>query len=400
MATACGIGGGVIYSSFLLFVENFKPSVAFPISNFLILVSAVTTFYTTSKDKKEHPKSSFVDYDLAMIFSPAMLLGTKFGTILNKTCSNMILTICLIIMLSISLKSTYKNKVKAENKEKEKEENMKLLLKNNNEENNNEDINMNLKLENCNFYIKNENVDQKLIKEIEDEDNNPYPIKRIKFFIKKEIFVILDQIIEGNAKVSSLLGITKCSFIYWFVFILYFILSMYFIKEAVNIINDWYDYKINIIPNIKKDKISYVQNNLIKIIIFTILAGVISSMIGVGGGMVTNPLLLSMGIDPKATSSTSNFLIMTTAIASTFIFTLSGQFQISYAIYLGIPCSISAFYGSKAILSYINTTGKTSILLKIMVYFLVACGIIIVFKTIFQFNDIIKDGIFKMNSYC
>ena len=38
LATSCGIGGGTIYSSMILGVEEFEPSEAFPIANFLILL--------------------------------------------------------------------------------------------------------------------------------------------------------------------------------------------------------------------------------------------------------------------------------------------------------------------------------------------------------------------------
>ena len=37
LATSCGIGGGTVYSSMILGVEELEPNQAFPISNFLIL---------------------------------------------------------------------------------------------------------------------------------------------------------------------------------------------------------------------------------------------------------------------------------------------------------------------------------------------------------------------------
>ena len=37
LATSCGIGGGTVYSSMILGVEELEQSQAFPVSNFLIL---------------------------------------------------------------------------------------------------------------------------------------------------------------------------------------------------------------------------------------------------------------------------------------------------------------------------------------------------------------------------
>ena len=85
LATSCGIGGGAVYSALMLGVQEFDPNEAFPVSNFLILFCGLCTFYECALDKYKHPKNKFVVYDLAVIFGPSMLLGTKFGTILNKT---------------------------------------------------------------------------------------------------------------------------------------------------------------------------------------------------------------------------------------------------------------------------------------------------------------------------
>jgi len=99
LATSCGIGGGTIYSSMILGVEEFEPSEAFPIANFLILLCGLITFISFAKDKYEHPKNIFVNYDMAVVFGPSMLLGAKFGTILNRMLSSTILLIFLLFLL-------------------------------------------------------------------------------------------------------------------------------------------------------------------------------------------------------------------------------------------------------------------------------------------------------------
>lgn len=39
-------------------------------------------------------------------------------------------------------------------------------------------------------------------------------------------------------------------------------------------------------------------------------AGVISSLVGIGGGMILGPLLLSFGVLPDVTAATSSFMIV------------------------------------------------------------------------------------------
>ena len=97
--------------------------------------------------------------------------------------------------------------------------------------------------------------------------------------------------------------------------------------------------KKNLIPDFKSEVIDNVEKNITYVVGIGIIAGIVSSSLGIGGGMITNPAFSSLGMDPKQSSSTSNFLIIITAIASSFIFILSGQLIIGYSICLGIFCS-------------------------------------------------------------
>lgn len=398
LATACGIGGGTIYCAFLLGIQHFQPSTGFPISNFLILTCGCASYITAAKDKYIHPNNSFVDYDLAVIFSPSMLLGTKFGTIFNKTFSSLLLTIFLIILMCYSMNSTYKNMVKAQNREKKMDEDRrKEMFLNNNDDVPQETVMQIIDTASSNDFSNDRSA---LIQKIKDEDNNPVPMDKIKFMLMLEVVVIIDQIIEGNSKVPSLIGITKCSSIYWLVFIIYCCVSLFFIKMAFDNIKARYAYKKSIDPNTNDDKLKYLEENTVRIVLLTVFAGIVSSMVGIGGGMITNPILLGMGLDPKATSSTSTFLIMTTALASSFIYLISGQLNISYAICMGIPCTLSAYYGSKEILKYINRTHKNSILLSIMLWFLIISMAVILVKTYFELNESGDLNIFKLKPYC
>lgn len=108
IATSAGVGGGAVYSAILMFVENFSAMEAFPISNFTILMCAMTSFYIGVKDKMRNPDTKFVDYDSVLIFVPTMLLGTKIGVLLNKILPSFLLNILLILSLAYSSYKSYK----------------------------------------------------------------------------------------------------------------------------------------------------------------------------------------------------------------------------------------------------------------------------------------------------
>ena len=107
IATSAGIGGGAVFGVMFSFVLNFSISEATPISNFMILVSSLTTFIVGLRNKRENPRMKFVDYKLVMVFCPMMLIGTKIGVILNKIFPSLFLNFILVALLSITSYKSY-----------------------------------------------------------------------------------------------------------------------------------------------------------------------------------------------------------------------------------------------------------------------------------------------------
>ena len=396
LATSCGIGGGTVYSSMILGVEEFEPSEAFPIANFLILLCGLITFTSFALDKYEHPKNIFVHYDIVVVFGPAMLLGAKFGTILNRILSSTILLIFLLCLLIYTTSKTYKNILKAKKREQ-------LLLNKKNEGN---DLNQPLLENNQNNEQRNENLqlnsEERERLEFIKEEEDPLNWPSITFILFMELLVIIDQLIEGSNKVPSFIGIQRCSFWYWTSFVVYVLITLIFVKLAIGYILKKVRRKKELLPEYNSEVMENVENHIAYIVSVGIFAGIVSSTLGIGGGMITNPVFSGLGMEPKQSSSTSNFLIIVTAIASSFIFVLSGQLNIVYSLNMGALCTVAAWIGSFFILKYINRTGKSSILLVIMEYFLIASFFIALYKLIT--NDTQGYGfighIFMLNKYC
>lgn len=415
LATACGIGGGTVYSALLLGVQEFEPLEAFPVSNVLILSCGLVTFFACVLDKYKNPKNKFVHYDIAVLVGPSMLLGAKFGTIFNKIFSSMFLTIAVLVVLCYSIRSTYRNVQKAKAREAKlamgidpiqtaknvttptpqeplinKIEMVEVVTTTNGDHL----FNNNSTTSNTNGILSEEDL------AIINEDDNPLRMERIKFIAILEVIVVIDQLIEGNAKLPSFIGVTRCSFFYWIIFLSYIGVSLYMIKIAIEEVQTHLHKRKMLDPSFKSDVMDNVSKNIIYVVCIAVIAGIVSSMVGIGGGMITNPMFASLGLDPKESSSTSNFLIITTAIASTFLFSFAGQLNFSFAFWVAVPCTIAAFIGSFMILQYINRTKKNSILLVIMLYFLIASMIIIVFKAIGGLSSQSFGDIFTLNSFC
>ena len=64
--------------------------------------------------------------------------------------------------------------------------------------------------------------------------------------------------------------------------------------------------------------IKFQRDLLLKLVIFAFVGGWVSGALGLGGGAIFNPLLLSMGVPPSVASATGMYMILfSTAGSST-----------------------------------------------------------------------------------
>jgi S1-C subfamily serine protease/uncharacterized membrane protein YfcA len=87
------------------------------------------------------------------------------------------------------------------------------------------------------------------------------------------------------------------------------------------------------------------NNIILKLTLITLVASIVFTMLGVGGGFLYVPILLSCGIDFH-TAATSSLLMLTTAqISALYIFFRSGLVDLKLVIMLELPTMIGAFTG-------------------------------------------------------
>jgi uncharacterized membrane protein YfcA len=100
-------------------IEQFNPKEAIPITMSLIFVCSLATFYTGVIDKQKNPQNNFVDYEIALICLPNLLLGAKFGAIFNKILPKFIVGTILMWFIINVLNKIYQNAIKQRAKESE-----------------------------------------------------------------------------------------------------------------------------------------------------------------------------------------------------------------------------------------------------------------------------------------
>jgi uncharacterized membrane protein YfcA len=109
ISNAGGIGGGGLLVPILIFQLIFSTTEAIPLSKLMIFTGAITSFIMGIRNKHPYRDAPALDYNIAGLLIPPLLLGTMVGVTLNKILPPFIILLSLTIVLVIN---TYKTVVK------------------------------------------------------------------------------------------------------------------------------------------------------------------------------------------------------------------------------------------------------------------------------------------------
>jgi len=85
----------------------------------------------------------------------------------------------------------------------------------------------------------------------------------------------------------------------------------------------------------------------VKLALIGLLAGFMSALFGVGGGIVVVPLLILLSAyTPHAATATSLAAIGITALAGTITFAIAGEVDLAHALLVGLPAAVGAAVGA------------------------------------------------------
>ncbi len=86
---------------------------------------------------------------------------------------------------------------------------------------------------------------------------------------------------------------------------------------------------------------------MLRLVLIGLVAGLFSSLFGVGGGIVIVPLLLlAGGFSTREATATSLGAIVITALAGVVLYGLRGKVDVPYALLVGLPATLGTIVGT------------------------------------------------------
>ncbi|GER44174.1 sulfite exporter TauE/SafE family protein [Striga asiatica] len=237
-----GVGGGGIFVPMLTLIIGFDPKTSTAISKCMITGAAIATVYYNLKLRHPTLELPIIDYDLALLFQPMLILGISIGVIFNVIFAEWMVTVLLILLfIGTSTKAFFKG---VETWKKET-----------------------------------------IIKKVSIIDN--------VYWQKLGILIVVWLII-------LLLHISKdftstCSAAYWTVTLLQIPVAIgasgY---QAISLYKGW-----KVIESKGEAENKWTVNQLFLCCFSGILAGIVGGLLGLGGGFILGPLFLELGIPPQ-----------------------------------------------------------------------------------------------------
>lgn len=96
------------------------------------------------------------------------------------------------------------------------------------------------------------------------------------------------------------------------------------------------------------------------------IGGGLASSVGLGGGIVFNPVLIGMGVPPTVAASTGMYMIMFSAFLNSLTFWLFDNLNLPYASWIGLWSSLGIAIFLSVIGSIIKKYGRQSIIVFIL----------------------------------
>ena len=407
-ANAGGIGGGAIIIPIYVFLFNFTIGDSIPLSKATILAGAIVNIFMIFN--KRHPESInyfLIDYELISYIIPLVLSGTMVGVVLTKFLPSLIIFLILIIFL---YRSTYKLFWKAYSLHKKEQDEAiigkKVIkkqssksekntpIKENKEEKALSDGKNNISWDEDSWLIMNDNILKKNKKKSFCEIFKPFRISTLLIFCCY-FLILTTSLLIGGKGFNSIINLKSCSIFSLIIFLIcqiicYLISTLFFQNIKKNQKDILFDnLSIN---NFKSPKM------LTNLFYNSYLAGILAGTLGIGGGLVINPVLLKQGFIPEVSAAISGVVVLFTSLSTTSQFLIAGAFNFYHAGFIIILSSIGSFIGNMVIDRLVKSYKKPSFIVWILFLLMLASAVVLPIVGGFKILD--QDNVLSFGSPC
>ncbi|XP_058069042.1 sulfite exporter TauE/SafE family protein 3-like [Magnolia sinica] len=345
-----GVGGGGIFVPMLTLIIGFDAKSSTAISKCMIMGAAGSTVYYNLTLRHPTLNLPIIDYDLALLFQPMLMLGISIGIAFNVIFADWMVTVLLIILFLVTSTRAFFKGIETWKKETiMKKEAAKLL------ESSSSKVNDSPQLEYKPLPSSpTANRDTELSPDDEVTIIENVYWKELAVLIFVWIAFLIVQIMKTYAP--------TCSMEYWVLNSLQVPIAVAVtLYEAICLYTGR-----RVVTSKGKQCVNWKMHQLFLYCCCGILAGIVGGLLGLGGGFILGPLLLELGVPPQVASATSTFVMVFSSSMSVVQNYLLNRFPIPYAAYFILIAIIAAIIGQHVVRKLVTLFGRASLIIFIL----------------------------------
>jgi len=414
-----GIGGGGLFIPILTSAGQFTAHLAVPISITMIFGASLMTFFIQAFQR--HPKTDrpLIDYHVCLLLEPATLAGTVIGVFFNVMFPGWLILILVLLLLVVTDYRMFKKAFEEWNKEGTQEAATKTdmftdspnterqPLVGTQDESDDDELNDNENIldgefkkeqpesptaEYTNVKTPEERVHPELEAILKEESRTPW--STLFVLIVCWVIIFLISLFKGAHGAPSVIGVVQCSPLYWVLSVVVFPIVF-----VMTLLIGWYlvhshNKKVRLNYSFQQGDVQYTVANVIWYPLLCVFAGIMASLVGIGGGMIKSPLLLELGVPPSVAGASASFMILFTSSISTVQFVILGLLPWDYGLWFAANGFIAGLIGTLAIAHLVKKYNKQSIII-FSVAVAIAFAILLMFGVgLYGVIQDIRDGVY------
>ncbi|KAL0487446.1 sulfite exporter TauE [Acrasis kona] len=423
-----GIGGGGLFIPILTSAGQFAAHLAVPISITMIFGASLMTFFIQAFQR--HPKADrpLIDYQVCLLLEPATLAGTVIGVFFNVMFPGWLILMLVLLLLIVTDYRMFKKAIEEWKKEGE-EAKLNVPLDRNSEtaplvgtSDDSDDEELSANQENIldedgrdakappksptgqysGIETPDPDVDAttgvaanrsaELEEILKSESGTPW--FTLLVLVTCWVVIFLISLFKGAHGAPSVVNVEHCSPWYWFlsviifpiVFVMTFLIGWYLVRS--------HRRKSELNYSFHKGDVQYTAFNVFWYPLLCVFAGVMASLVGIGGGMIKSPLLMELGVPPSVAGASASFMILFTSSISTVQFIILGLLPWDYGLWFAANGFIAGLIGTLLIAHLVKKYNKQSIIV-FSVAVAIAFAIVLMFGVgLYGVIRDIQDGVY------
>lgn len=235
-------------------------------------------------------------------------------------------------------------------------------------------------------------IDSPALRKIKKTEKTHFQWSKLLVFIV--VFIVLESssILRGSRRAPSLVGIKTCSWIDWsiYAFTVLFIIGMTIYGSIY--LKRLYIRKLKSDYEFKKGDVHWTVKKILLMIFIGFIAGLISGGLGLGGGVIYNPLFLELGISPTVASATGMYLVMFGTLTNTILYAMADYLRYDWGLWQAAFTVTGSIIGLKLVNKAIKKTGRVSIIVFLLALVIFGSAIVIPVNSTFGLIKDLDDG--------